>query len=212
MDRIVVFGGTFNPVHNGHMYLAQQFENLLKAQRVLLIPTFVPPHKRVPDLASAKDRLAMCRLACAETTYEASDLEIRRGGASYTSDTLLELKRENPDAEIYFITGEDMFLTLDRWHESEQIYSLATICAAPRSEDGLERLQAYADRLKKRGAKVILQNIDYLPISSTMVRHAVQQGRDISALVPSGVAQYIEENGLYRNETDDTEEKKEAVK
>ena len=177
MNRIAIFGGTFNPIHNGHLHIAQQFQKQLRAQRVLFIPTFVPPHKRAPDLAPAEDRLEMCRLACEGTLFEVSDLEIRRGGPSYTAETLLALKREYPDADV--------------------IYSLATICAAPRSTDGLKKLRVYAEKLARHGAKVILQNIDYLPVSSTMVREAVRQGRTIDALVPAKVARYIRENGLY---------------
>ena len=172
MNRIAIFGGTFNPIHNGHLHIAQQFQKQLRAQRVLFIPTFVPPHKRAPDLAPAEDRLEMCRLACEGTPFEVSDLEIRRGGPSYTAETLLALKREYPDAELCFLTGEDMFLTL-------------------------EKLRAYAEKLARHGAKVILQNIDYLPVSSTMVREAVRQNRAIDALVPAEVARYIRENGLY---------------
>lgn len=198
MERIVIFGGTFNPIHNGHLHVARQFENLLHAQRVLFIPTFVPPHKQAPDLAPAWDRLEMCRLACADTSYEVSGMEIRRGGPSYTADTLQELKQQYPGAELCFLTGEDMFLTLEEWHKPERIYSLATICAAPRSTDGLKKLRAYAERIEAHGAKVILQNIDYLPVSSTMVRDAVRLGRTIDAWVPPGVARYIGEKGLYR--------------
>ncbi len=198
MNRIAIFGGTFNPIHNGHLHIAQQFEKQLHVQRLLFIPTFVPPHKQISDLASAEDRLEMCRLACLGTSYEVSDLEIRRGGPSYTADTLAELKQNNPGTELYFITGEDMFLTLEQWYQSELIYSLATICAAPRSTDGVDKLHAYAKRLAAHGARVILQNIDYLPVSSTMVRDAVRQGRSIDALVPPRVAHYIQENGLYQ--------------
>ena len=197
MNRIAIFGGTFNPIHNGHLHIAQQFQKQLRAQRVLFIPPFVPPHKRAPDLAPAEDRLEMCRLACEGTLFEVSDLEIRRGGPSYTAETLLALKREYPDAELCFLTGEDMFLTLETWYKPDVIYSLATICAAPRSTDGLKKLRVYAEKLARHGAKVILQNIDYLPVSSTMVREAVRQGRTIDALVPAKVARYIRENGLY---------------
>ena len=206
MNRIAIFGGTFNPIHNGHLHIAQQFQKQLRAQRVLFIPTFVPPHKRAPDLAPAEDRLEMCRLACEGTPFEVSDLEIRRGGPSYTApdvrtevETALmqTIRREYPDAELCFLTGEDMFLTLETWYKPDVIYSLATICAAPRSTDGLEKLRAYAEKLARHGAKVILQNIDYLPVSSTMVREAVRQNRAIDALVPAEVARYIRENGLY---------------
>ena len=107
------------------------------------------------------------------------------------------IRREYPDAELCFLTGEDMFLTLETWYKPDVIYSLATICAAPRSTDGLKKLRVYAEKLARHGAKVILQHIDYLPVSSTMVREAVRQGRTIDALVPAKVARYIRENGLY---------------
>ena len=147
MNRIAIFGGTFNPIHNGHLHIAQQFQKQLCAQRVLFIPTFVPPHKRAPDLAPAEDRLEMCRLACEGTPFEVSDLEIRRGGPSYTAETLLALKREYPDAELCFLTGEDMFLTLETWYKPDVIYSLATICAAPRSTDGVKNLRDMEPKL-----------------------------------------------------------------
>lgn len=198
MKRIAILGGTFNPIHNGHLHLARQFASLLEAEQVLFIPTSVPPHKAAPDLAEAEDRVAMCRLACEGMPYEVSDLEICRGGPSYTSETLAALKRRYPGYELCFIVGEDMFLTLDRWREPERIYALATICAAPRSACGLARLEQYAKKIAASGAKTILANIAFLPVSSTMVREAVRDGKDIRGLVPAGVATYIKKKGLYR--------------
>jgi nicotinate-nucleotide adenylyltransferase len=102
-----------------------------------------------------------------------------------------------PDSEFYFITGEDMFLTVQNWYQPEVIYSLATLCAAPRSSEGLENLKKHAAFLEWCGAKTIIANIDYLPISSTMVREAVKQGQSIAELVPAAVADYILGNNLY---------------
>lgn len=197
MQKIAIFGGTFNPVHNGHIHLAKQFAQMLNAEKVLLIPSHVPPHKQAKDLASAKDRLEMCRLAAEDTLFEVSDIEIKRQGLSYTSDTLRELKQTYPDSELYLITGEDMFLTLESWHEAQAIYKLATLCAAPRSETGLQRLVDYAETLQRDGAKTVVKNIKYLPISSTMVRNAVKNGTSITGLVPPVIADYIFENNLY---------------
>ncbi|HAH79571.1 MAG TPA: nicotinate (nicotinamide) nucleotide adenylyltransferase, partial [Ruminococcaceae bacterium] len=183
MRKIAILGGTFNPIHNGHLHLAGCFAKLLGVQKVLLIPTYLPPHKSAPDLAPARHRLAMCR-AAAGGIFEASDIEIRRRGPSYTSDTLRELKALYPDAELYLITGEDMFLTLTQWHEPETIFSLATVCAAPRSAAGLGRLLKYAQDLRRMGARTRVENIEYLPVSSTMVRRAVREGKSIARLVP----------------------------
>ena len=197
MQKIAVLGGTFNPIHNGHIHIANQYAQRLGVDKVFLIPTYQPPHKRAPDLASAEDRLQMCRLAAGESIFEACGMEICRKGKSYTSDTLLELKEQYPDSELYLITGEDMFLTFEEWHEPETIYRLAVLCAAPRSADGLARLLDYARMLEQKGAKTIIQNIEYLPISSTMVRDAVKNGQSIAGLVPPLVAEYIKKNKLY---------------
>lgn len=198
MRKIAVFGGTFNPIHNGHIHLAKRFADLLGAEKILVIPTRVPPHKRARGLASASDRLAMCRLAVeGDVRFEVSDLEVRRGGPSYTADTLRELRKRDPDAELYLITGEDMFVTLEQWHEPETIFSLATVCAAPRNSAGSTALLRCAGKLKRKGAVTRIENIAYLPISSTMVRSAVKAGKDISSYVPPAVERYIQENHLY---------------
>lgn len=198
LERIAVFGGTFNPIHNGHIHIAESFAEILSVDRVILIPTSVPPHKRTVELASAADRLAMCRLAaCGRERLEVSDIEIRRGGASYTSDTLLELRRIYPDSPLFLITGEDMFLTLANWHRADTIFSLAAVCAAPRSEDGTAKLLRYAEHLKHLGAQTVVESIEYLPVSSTMVRESVREGKDISQMVPATVERYIRRKKLY---------------
>ncbi|MCI1964812.1 MAG: nicotinate-nucleotide adenylyltransferase [Oscillospiraceae bacterium] len=200
MPKVVIFGGTFNPIHNGHLHLVRRFAQTIGADRVVLIPTKIPPHKSAPHLASAEDRLQMCRLAVQKDGFEVSPVEIERGGLSYTSDTLLTLKREHPDAELFFITGEDMFLTLEEWHEPETIYSLATVCAAPRSKRGCTALNEYAEKVGRMGAKTMICNINYLPISSTMVRNAARKHEDLSGFVPPPVANYIYQHHLYSEE------------
>lgn len=198
MQKIAVLGGTFNPIHNGHIHLAKQFADKLGADRVLLIPDGIPPHKHFFDLAPAGDRLKMCRLACPNKKFAVCDLEVRRGGKSFTADTLRELKLLLPDAEFYLITGEDMFLTLNDWHDPRTIYELATVCAAPRSADGWLRLREYERFLRQKGARTYLADIRYLPVSSTEIREAVKQGRAITGRVPKAVEQYIWEHHLYR--------------
>ena len=196
--KIAIFGGTFNPIHNGHLHLAKSFADILGADCVLFIPTSVPPHKQAPDLAPARDRLAMCRLAAeCDSRFRVSDMEICRGGLSYTSDTLEALHSRFPEAQFFLITGEDMFLTLEQWHEPQTIYRLATVCAAPRSTKGTAALQKYAQLITKKGARTQIENIDYLPVSSTMVRQAVKAGKSMSSLVPASVEHYIRQKRLY---------------
>ena len=116
--RTGVFGGTFNPVHNGHIHLARTYFDALRLDRMLVIPTCLPPHKPGEQLADGADRLAMCRLAFDGLPgFEASDIELRRGQKSYTVDTLEQLAKEYPDDGFYLIMGSDMFLTLTGWRE-----------------------------------------------------------------------------------------------
>ena len=181
-----IYGGTFNPIHRGHIHLAEEFARRLGLDRVLLIPTRVPPHKAAPDLASGKDRLAMCRLAVGEkTNLEVSDIEMRREGKSYTAETLEELRRLYPQDEFYLLMGEDMFLTVEHWYRPETIFFLAVVCATPRSLHGMGKLQAKKDEYASRyGARCVLEDIPYLPVSSTQVREWAAQGKDIVPLVP----------------------------
>ena len=203
MLKLAVLGGTFNPIHNGHLHLIRRFRRIIGADRFLVIPTGIPPHKPAPDLAPGADRLAMCRLAAKGGLFEVSGMEVGRSGPSYTSDTLREIQKDNPGAELYFITGEDMFLTLTEWHEPEAIFSLATICAAPRG-GGRADLDRYAEKIGKMGARTMICDIDYLPVSSTQVRDAARDGADLSGLVPPEVAEYIRAHHLYAEEPNES--------
>ena len=183
--RLGVFGGTFNPIHFGHLHIAQEFVRLLALDRVLLIPAAVPPHKEAPDLAPAADRFELCRLAVRDHPFcRVSDTELRRGGKSYTSDTLRVLKEEYPGAHLFLLMGEDMFLTLQNWRDPESIWGAADICVAPRSREIRSELYEQQDRLETLGAQVHLCPIEFLPISSTMVRQAVREGGHPGAALP----------------------------
>lgn len=199
MDKLLVYGGTFNPIHNGHLHLAQSFAGITGARSVLLVPSRIPPHKAAPSLASAQMRLDMCRLAVAgRPGWQVSAMEAQRPGPSYTADTLDALARRFPRTQLYFVTGEDMFLTLLEWHDPQRILRRAIICGAPRSPAGLQRMQAYARRLEAAGGRVLVRDVQYLPVSSTQVRAAVAAGEPVDTLVPAPVARYIAENSLYQ--------------
>ena len=195
-----IYGGTFNPIHKGHLHIVEAFRKGLGLDRVLLIPTRVPPHKAAPDLASPQDRFAMCQLAIqGQPWLELSDMEMRREGKSYTAETLEGLSALYPQDQFYLLMGEDMFLTLGRWYRPETIFSLASVCTAPRSVHGMDALREKA--LEYTGtfhARCFLDHIPYLPISSTQVRQAVARGEDAASLVPEAVARYIRERGLYQ--------------
>lgn len=197
--KIAILGGTFNPIHNGHIALAKGFAALLGLHRVLLMVTNVPPHKRAPDLAPAQDRLAMCRLAeVEEPLLSACDMELKRPGKSYTWETLTQVREQFPLSELYFITGADMFLTLEQWKHPERIFSLCTVCAAPRGEDSAAELREYAAHLQAGGARTVVA--DFIPpdISSTRIRALAAERKSLDGLVPKSVEQYIWRRGLYR--------------
>ena len=135
MEKLGIFGGTFNPVHNGHLSLCTQLADALEIPKVLLIPTAIPPHKRAPELASGEHRLAMCRLAAqSDPRFCACDLELRRQGNSYTVETLRELGRLSPSAQLFLLMGTDMFMTVQNWYCACEIFRRAFLVAGARQE------------------------------------------------------------------------------
>lgn len=197
--KIGVFGGAFDPIHNGHLHLAREFARRLSLDKVLLIPTSLPPHKPHAYMAPPQLRLMMCRLAVGEDgLFEVSDIEIRREGASFTADTLNEVLKIYPGAELYLITGADMFLTLGTWNRFEEIARLATLCAAPRGDGDSQRLKSYAKTLEQRGAKCVIEDIPLMDVSSTAIREKILAGESIDRLVPAPIEEYIKKFGLYK--------------
>lgn len=199
MRKLAMFGGTFNPVHSGHVRMALDFARQLELDKVYLIPTNIPPHKAYREEVSGQDRLEMCRLA-AEGYPElaVSAIELEREGPSYTVDTLRELHRRAPDAEWYLITGADMFLTLLEWKEPDELFRLATICAVPREKSDISILQTHANELKCRKARTRLLDLPRMSVSSTQIREILKKGGSITGLVPRPVEQYILQHNLYR--------------
>ena len=196
--RIALFGGTFDPIHNGHIELARKFAAQLSLDQVILMPTFQPPHKLKIDMAPAVDRLAMCRLACAPyKELTVSDLEINRRGASFTVVTLEQLKKQYPDSELFLLTGADMFLTLGTWYRFADIARLATLCAAPRDEANADVLCAYAQELEKQGARCVVADFTLPALSSTDVRERLRNGETLTDEVPDEVAAYIATHQVY---------------
>lgn len=200
MADIGILGGTFDPPHSGHLRLASLFKEALKLDRVLLMPACVPPHKADKGTSSA-DRLEMCRLAAEETDFlEVCDIELRRGGKSYTVDTMRHLTNQYPNDKFFFLMGSDMFLCFDRWKNYEEIFSLCTLCTVSREEEhSSQELSDFAKKLfGEEFEKVKILPAEPVEISSTEVRAALAEGKDIADLVPEKVMRYISERGLYR--------------
>lgn len=199
--RTGVYGGAFNPIHLGHVHILREFIARLSLDRALLIPTGVSPHKQARFLAPAWARAEMCRLAAEEVpeaAVEVSTMELDRPGKSFTSDTLAALKERYPEDEFFLLMGEDMFLTVDGWHEAGKIIELANLCASPRSPDGLRRLREKQAALEALGARCFVEDIPFLDVSSTKVRELAEAGRSLQGLVPMAVARYMEENHIYK--------------
>lgn len=200
MSRIGILGGTFNPIHNGHIQMAEYSHKAAELDEVILMPTFVPPHKESTNLVSCEHRLNMCRLACLNLPYaEVSDFEIKLEGKSYTYRTLELLKSQNKNDEFFFIVGADMFLSMQNWKNPEIIFELATVIAIPRDKDSVSQLSNhYENVLKKMGAKAIVLKDSVLTVSSTYIRDNIDNQSALQSLIDSRVYNYIKENNLYR--------------
>ncbi|MEG0978697.1 MAG: nicotinate (nicotinamide) nucleotide adenylyltransferase [Oscillospiraceae bacterium] len=201
MQRIGIFGGTFNPPHSGHLRLVKAFEKQKGFDKILIIPTYIPPHKESPQLASCEDRIEMCHLAFTDPVFEVCDIEINRGGKSFTYDTLVQLKDIYKGAEFSLIIGSDMFQTFHEWHRAKDIFEMCTVCASVREDDEkLSDLHEYAQKYFPKQAsklKMVLIDFDPLDVSSTQLRQMLEKGQDISHLVPQAVLEYIKIRGLY---------------
>ncbi len=201
MKPIGIFGGTFAPPHNGHVAAADAFLRGCDLERLYIIPTAIPPHKRIGSSDNPAMRLEMVRLAfCGHPRYRKeggiflSDYEILRADKSYTVHTLRHFAAlyANP---LIFLCGADMFVTLDHWYRAEEIFKLASIAYIPRS--GIETEDAARRYAADYGARLIRLDMPPCDVSSTDIRERIHNGEDPGRLVPAGVAAYITQNHLY---------------
>ena len=202
--KIGIYGGTFNPPHRGHLTAAAAVVSTLKLDKLLLIPASIPPHKALPEGSStAEQRLEMTRLAGEQLglggKVETLDIELRRGGKSYTSDTLVELKALYPDDELWLLMGADMFLSFQTWHEPEKVASMAGIAAFGRTEEDMEPLfSVQRDRLYHEYPDIRIFTLTVpgvIDISSTELRERLAEGTGENVLPPA-VYGYILRNHL----------------
>ncbi len=196
--RIGVFGGAFNPVHNGHVKLAESFLERLSLDKLLIIPTAVPPHKTAAGLANEKNRLDMLSLAFKNIEKaEISDLEFKRSGKSYTFDTIAEIRNIYRYDELFLIIGEDQFLSFDKWYRYRDLLSQTVLCTAARTENKRQEIERFAAVLLNGKSNYYLADFAPVIVSSSEIREKLKKGQDVSALLPEQVYSYIKENRLY---------------
>ena len=199
--RLGIFGGSFDPVHRGHLKLAACCADQAELDRVWFVPTAQQPLKPSGSHASDADRLAMLQMALKEQPrFEVSDIELKRGGISYTADTLASVRQQEPAAELFFLMGADSLADLPKWRQPEQICQLATLLVVRRAESpepdfqGLSELMSPENLRRTRSLQVEMAEI---PISSSQIRQLIAEGGLWQTMVPDAVADYIESNHVY---------------
>ncbi len=195
--KIGILGGTFNPVHIGHLILAEEVREKLVLDKIIFVPTALPPHKDNLNIAPAKDRLKMLKLAVTSNKFFAvSDIEIKRGGKSYTIDTVNELKKKYPLDSFYLIIGSDLITYFDGWKDIDQIAKAVTFVVATRPGYSLEDIGSYV-AMRQVGVKTLA--IRAVDVSGFEVRQCVAQNKSFGYLVTDKVFDYIKKRKLYKD-------------
>lgn len=183
---IGILGGTFNPIHRGHLMLAQKtIEQFPEIEKIVILPNNKPAYKGNNEIISPKERINMIKLAIKEFPFaEVSDIEIKRGGITYSYDTLTEIKKINPDLKIYFIIGADSLFTIDKWYKYDEFMKMCTLLAA-RRKSNYDEMKMYANNLMKKNkkAKIEFINSPNMDISSSAIRKFLSryESKDYSA-------------------------------
>lgn len=199
MKKIGIFGGSFNPPHNGHINIVRKITDFYGFDKVFIIPSSIPPHKRIIGDVTPIERYEMCKLAFGDSDFFVSDIEMTRVGKSYTYDTLFELKKSN-NGELNLIIGSDMLLCFEEWYRYEQILKMAKIIVSSRNRNRKETglIKEKADKLNRLYPNTVtIFDMEPFEISSTEIREMLKNNEDISAFVPKSVCEYIYRRGLY---------------
>lgn len=197
--RIGIFGGSFNPVHNGHVNLAKEIKEKLCLDKIIIVPSNISPQKTAEFYGNitGQDRFNMCKLAFENIAgFEISDFEIKNPGKSYTIKTLRHFKEIYPDDEFFILMGSDSFYYFDKWRQYEDILNSASLAIAAREDGEYEKLYLKKNSFVKND-KIFIVNIEVLPISSTMLRREIKNMEKICCYLNENVVKYIKEKKLY---------------
>lgn len=195
--KIGIYGGSFNPPHNGHIMLSRELGKRLELDKIIVIPSNISPQKDNNGDIDPIHRLNMCKIAFSDDIFEVSDCEIRRGGKSYTYDTLKYIESKYKNSELYLFMGSDMLLSFDTWYKFREILNMCTVCAISRNnEDTADKMTDYVkEKLKNENVKIF--NVSPFEVSSTEIRGRISGGESFGGLVPNKISDYIKENNLY---------------
>lgn len=211
---IGLYGGTFNPIHLGHLRAAVEVVERFRMKEMIFIPSFLPPHKDSPEIADPIHRLKMVNLAVTgNPNFSVSELEIQRRGKSYSIDTVKAIKEQRPDDELAFVLGLDAFLEIHTWHKFEEIFTRCDFIVFDRPgapkiscrqalpeklRDSFKRKGGAREFIHPSGKKVIFTEVTRFEVSGTTIRALVREGKSIRYLLPRRVMEYISESGLYK--------------
>lgn len=200
MKKTGIMGGSFNPIHNGHLEIAECALKEYDLDEILFIPNHCPPHKDSSEMIDAALRLQMVELAIqGHPHYTVSDMEIKKGGLSYTYLTVTELKDRHPDTDFYFLMGADSLADFRKWRNADVIASKCHVLAAMRDDMDNEDVTHLAEELSREyGGDFSLLEIPPTHISSTQIRKLLREGKEISGMVPEVVERFIAERNVYK--------------
>jgi len=202
-EKIGISGGTFNPIHYGHLIVAEMVRDEFGLEKILFVPSGMPPHKNLRDVAGAEHRFNMVQQAVKNNPYFfESRVEVERGGYTYTIDTLKNLRQTyGKDAKLYYIIGADVLSDLLTWRNYQEVFGICEFIAVLRPGNGIEVFNRQMEYLRDTfGAVIHFIDTPLIEISSTEIRNRIRQGKSIKYLVPEAVEDYIKENRLYHEE------------
>lgn len=202
MKRYGMMGGTFNPIHLAHLYIAYEAKETLNLDKVIFMVAGNPPHKKESSVIDSNYRYDMVKMAIKDYSgFEISDYEIQKQGYSYTYETLKYLKGDEGDVEVFFIAGADSLMDIEKWKNPELVLSNCTFVAFNRGEYNKETLEVQKKKLQdKYNSNIILLDISNLDISSSMIRERIINGKRVDFFMHEKVMKYIEQNNLYRGD------------
>lgn len=195
--RTGIFGGSFNPVHKGHIHLAENIKNELELDRIILVPSGNSPHRSMAEYADGKDRLEMLKLAAQGKEWlEVSDYELNADRISYSIYTVEHFRRKFPEDRLFLLVGSDMLLSFDKWYKFQEILKKATLAVVSRSGGDMAKLKEKAEKLSQYG-EILISEAEPFIASSTEIREKIKKNSDLTCYLEKNVVQYIKLKGLY---------------